>query len=67
LEKLKRLGPAARRNRLLDQLSRQLHDVPPESLVIASGISTAAPAIARLLKRIALLPNAHGCFAEYRP
>jgi ATP-dependent helicase/nuclease subunit B len=58
LEKLKRLGPAARRNRLLDQLSRQLHDVPPESLVIASGISTAAPAIARLLKRIALLPNA---------
>jgi ATP-dependent helicase/nuclease subunit B len=58
LERLKRLGPAARRNHLLDQLSKRLQDAPPEALVIASGISTAAPAIARLLKRIALLPNA---------
>lgn len=58
LEGLKRLGPAARRNCLLDRLSRRLKDAPPKGLVVTSGISTAAPAIARLLKRIALLPNA---------
>jgi ATP-dependent helicase/nuclease subunit B len=58
LERLERLGPAARRNHLLDRLSKQLQDTPPQGLVVASGISTAAPAIAHLLKRIALLPNA---------
>jgi ATP-dependent helicase/nuclease subunit B len=58
LERRKRLGPAARRNRLLDRLSSRLKDIPPKGFVVAAGISTAAPAIARLLKRIALLPNA---------
>ena len=57
LARLNRLGPAARRNRLLDRLSQRFQDNPPSGLVVAAGISTAAPAIARLLKRIASLPN----------
>ncbi len=51
------LGPAARRNLLLAQLSKSLQENPPPHLVVAAGISTAAPAIAGLLKQIALLPQ----------
>ncbi len=58
LTSLKRLGPAARRNLLLDQLTQRFREAPPAGLVVAAGISTAAPAIARLLKQIALLPDA---------
>ena len=57
LAKMERIGPSARRNLLLDQLSRSLTANPPAGLVVAAGISTAAPAIAKLLKRVAVLPN----------
>jgi ATP-dependent helicase/nuclease subunit B len=57
LEKLNKLGPAARRNLLLEQLSRTLRASSPEHLIAAIGVSTAAPAIAGLLRSIALLPN----------
>ncbi len=53
----KSVGPAARRNQLLGQLSGNLKNAPPKYLVVAAGISTAAPAIAHLLKTIATLPN----------
>jgi ATP-dependent helicase/nuclease subunit B len=58
LTKRNLLGPAMRRNQLLGRLSQALLAQPPETMVIAAGISTAAPAIVRLLRRIALLPKA---------
>ena len=51
------LGPAARRNLLLAQLTRSLKQDQPNHLVVAAGISTAAPAIAGLLQQIAHLPR----------
>ncbi len=57
LAALDRLGPAARRNLLLDQLAASLKSAQPANFVVAAGISTAAPAIANLLKVIANLPN----------
>lgn len=48
---------ADRRNRQLDGLARLWRDQPPAGPVIAAGISTAAPAIAGLLKTVARLPQ----------
>lgn len=47
------LSPAARRNALLDRLTQRLKSTPPTAPVIAAGITTAAPAIAKLLSQIA--------------
>jgi ATP-dependent helicase/nuclease subunit B len=57
LRALNTLGPAARRNILLDNLVQSFLNNPPQDLIIAAGISTAAPAIAAVLKCIAMLPN----------
>ncbi len=46
------LGPAARRNALLKRFAEALPAMPPAMPVIALGITTAAPAIANLLKAI---------------
>lgn len=51
------IGPAERRNLLLGRLGRSLADHAAGRWVIAAGVSTAAPAISRLLRRIALLPQ----------
>jgi ATP-dependent helicase/nuclease subunit B len=51
------LAPAARRNALLYQLAERLKSDPPTTPVIAAGITTAAPAISRLLAEIAKLPQ----------
>lgn len=53
----KAMAPAARRNALLYQLAERLKADPPATPVIAAGITTAAPAIARLLAQIAKLPH----------
>ncbi|MBJ7388354.1 MAG: double-strand break repair protein AddB [Sphingomonadaceae bacterium] len=55
----KLMGPAERRNHLLAALEQRLAqniDTPP---VIAVGITTSAKAVARLLRRVALMPNGH--------
>jgi ATP-dependent helicase/nuclease subunit B len=52
-----RIDPADRRNRLLDKAAQRWRDHPPATPVIAAGITTAAPAIARLLRSISLLPQ----------
>lgn len=49
------MAPAARRNALLYRLSERLKLHSPSTPVIAAGITTAAPAIAKLLSRIAKL------------
>jgi len=48
---------AERRNRLLMATERRWAETPPEGLIVAAGITAAAPAIAHLLRRIARLPQ----------
>jgi ATP-dependent helicase/nuclease subunit B len=57
LSRRKLLGPAERRNRLLGRLEQRLAESPPSVPIIAAGITTSAKAIARLLRRIARLPQ----------
>ena len=52
-------GPAARRNLLLARFDQRLRSDPPTYPIFACAISTAAPAIAGLLKTIAMLPKGH--------
>ena len=48
---------ATRRNMLFDKASRRWKDAPPETPIVAAGVTSAAPALARMLRRIADLPN----------
>lgn len=48
---------ADRRNRLLERVSRGWLVAPPVRFVVAAGVTTAAPAIARLLRTVADLPQ----------
>lgn len=48
---------AERRNRLLNRVAQRWRDAPPSGFVVAAGISTSAPAVARLLRTAALLPR----------
>jgi ATP-dependent helicase/nuclease subunit B len=52
-----RIDPADRRNRLLNKAAERWRLSPPDSPVIAAGITTSAPAIARLLRSIAHMPH----------
>lgn len=65
-EELARLGCidlADRRNRLLDRVAARWAKAPPEGFVLAAGMSTTAPAVAILLRRIAVLPKGAVVFA----
>ncbi|MBX3593886.1 double-strand break repair protein AddB [Sphingomonas sp.] len=57
LVSLGRIDLAERRNRLLDRVAARWQGAPPGRFVCAAGITTAAPAVARLLKVVAALPN----------
>ncbi|MDO9369645.1 MAG: double-strand break repair protein AddB [Sphingopyxis sp.] len=48
---------ADRRNRLLGRVSTGWRAAPPARFVVAAGVTTAAPAIARLLRTVANLPQ----------
>ncbi|WIW89690.1 double-strand break repair protein AddB [Sphingobium sp. V4] len=54
---------AERRNRLFDRLAARWREAPPAGFVVAAGISTTAPAVARLLRRVAELPDGMVVFA----
>ncbi|MFN3726878.1 MAG: double-strand break repair protein AddB [Allosphingosinicella sp.] len=55
LTRLGRIDLAERRNRLLNALERRWRNASPPAFVCAAGITTSAPAVARLLRRVALL------------
>ncbi|MGQ0659940.1 double-strand break repair protein AddB [Sphingosinicella sp.] len=57
LAALGKIDLAARRNRLLDAAARRWRTAPPASFVCAAGVTTSAPAVARLLKAISGLPD----------
>jgi ATP-dependent helicase/nuclease subunit B len=54
---------ADRRNRLFDRLAERWAAHPPTGFVIAAGISTTAPAVAHLLRRIGEMPRGMVVFA----
>lgn len=53
LAKLGRIDLAERRNRLLDRVTLRWRADPPDRFICAAGITTSAPAIARLLRAVA--------------
>ena len=57
LKELERIDLSDRRNRLLNALERRWRVAPPPHFVCAAGITTSAPAVARLLRRVAKLEN----------
>ena len=62
-----RIDLSDRRNRLLAAAERRWTDEPPAGLIVAAGISTTAPALCRLLRRIARLPQGMIVFAGLDP
>lgn len=52
-----RIDMAERRNRLLDRVARNWRERPPEGPVIAAGITSTTPAVAKLLAVVARLPT----------
>ena len=54
---------ADRRNRLFDRLAARWETQPPGSFVVAAGISTTAPAVAALLRRVGAMPGGMVVFA----
>ena len=57
LAALGRLDLTERRNRLLRSLARAWQASPPSGFVVAAGVTSAAPAIAGLLRVVARLPH----------
>ena len=52
-----RIDAADRRNRLLDRAAAAWREHAPEGFVVAAGITDTAPAVARLLRGVARLPD----------
>ncbi len=48
---------AARRNMLFREAARRMREAPPDRPFVAAGVTSAAPALARLLRTVAQLPQ----------
>ena len=57
LQEWEALDAAARRNRLFDWAAERWKDAPPDAPIIAAGVTSTAPSLARLLRVIADLEN----------
>jgi ATP-dependent helicase/nuclease subunit B len=57
LEQRGEIDAAERRNRLLDHAAKRWKETPPSYPVVAAGITSASPAVARLLRVVADLPG----------
>lgn len=57
LERLGKLDAATRRNRLFDHAAQGWKATPPATPIVAAGVTSAAPALARLLRVVADLPQ----------
>jgi ATP-dependent helicase/nuclease subunit B len=57
LREKERIDLAERRNLLLRRIAGRWRDSPPEGFTIAAGVTTAAPAVAGLLARVARMPG----------
>ena len=52
-----RIDLAERRNRLLTRLAERWRERPPQGFTVGAGITTAAPAVAALMYRVARMPG----------
>lgn len=57
LEKWQRVDQAVRRNALFDHIAKRWQKSPPGHFIVAAGITTSAPAIARFLRTISFMPS----------
>ncbi|WP_128892419.1 PD-(D/E)XK nuclease family protein [Erythrobacter sp. HKB08] len=57
LDELERLDTASRRNRLFDHAAKHWRERPPQNPVVAAGVTSSSPSLARLLKVVSLLPE----------
>jgi ATP-dependent helicase/nuclease subunit B len=57
LEKWQRVDQATRRNALFNHIAKSWKKSPPGHFVVAAGITTSAPAIARFLETISFMPS----------
>jgi ATP-dependent helicase/nuclease subunit B len=57
LADLGRIDLAERRNRLLQRLAERWRERPPQGFTVAAGITTAAPAVAGVLHRVARMSD----------
>ena len=64
LVKWGKVDEAARRNALFNRISDHWKNDPPRHFVVAAGITTSAPAIARFLRTIAFLPDGMVVFPD---
>ncbi|MBA2919586.1 double-strand break repair protein AddB [Sphingomonas sp. MAH-20] len=67
LARLGRIDLSDRRNRLLERVANRWRESPPPGFVVAAGISTAAPAVAALLRTVAFMPNGRVVFDALDP
>lgn len=57
LKELGRVDQATRRNTLFNEISRTWQKKSSQQFIVAAGITTSAPAVARFLRSIAFLPH----------
>ena len=57
LEQWQRVDQAVRRNALFDHIAQSWKISPPDHFVVAAGVTTSAPAIARFLQTISFMPS----------
>ena len=57
LQELGRVDAATRRNLLFERAARRWREEPPAHPIVAAGVTSAAPALARMLRAIADLPD----------
>ena len=57
LDRRGEIDPPERRNRLLDHAARRWRENPPPHPLLAAGVTSASPAVARLLRVVAGLPK----------
>lgn len=51
------VDPPERRNRLFEHAAQRWRDQPPAQAVVAAGVTSASPALAQLLRAVAMLPR----------
>ncbi|RJF91057.1 double-strand break repair protein AddB [Sphingomonas cavernae] len=52
LARIDRIDMAERRNRLLERVARRWREAPPPGFVVAAGVTTSAPMVARVLRTV---------------
>ncbi len=57
LDELERVDAATRRNMLFERAAKKWRAQPPATPIIAAGITSASPALARMLRAVAYLPR----------